>query len=89
MKGPGVEPPSIPKIEEAAEAYVEIRHKRMALTEKEVTARTILSHVMGEHKGELPKDEDGNLFYPYDGKRVLLLCGKERIKVKQDGEEDD
>ncbi len=82
MKGPGVEQPEIAEIEEAAEAYVNIRDKRMKLTESEVSTRAVLSTVMHAHAGELPKDEDGNTFYPFDGRRVILLCGKERIKVK-------
>lgn len=89
MKGPGVEVPEIPELEEASERYVEVRDKRMMLTEKEVQARTVLSEVLTQHRGGLPKDEDGNPFYPYEGKRVILLAGRERVKVKMVDDEDE
>lgn len=89
MKGPGVEQPEIPEIEDAAEKYVEVRDRRMKLTEQECTVRGALSEVMHAHKGTLPQDQDGNSFYPFDGKRVILLNGKERIKVKEINDPDD
>jgi hypothetical protein len=46
---PGTTPKAIPEIDAAAEAYVEIRDKRMKLTTKEVEAQAVLVAAMEKH----------------------------------------
>jgi hypothetical protein len=46
---PGTTPKSIAEIDKAAEAYVEVRDKRMKLTVKEVEAQATLVAVMQKH----------------------------------------
>jgi hypothetical protein len=79
---PGVEAPSIPEIEDAAEGLRTIREKRMKLTTQEVVAAENLRQVMHDHKTEI---------YRYDDYIVELKAGKEKVKVRldRDGEEDE
>lgn len=70
---PGMDPPSITEIDEAAEAYVEVRDERMALTESEGERRGLLLELMKKH--ELST-------YEFDGKIVSVLA-EEKVKVKK------
>jgi hypothetical protein len=54
---PGMERKSFPEVDSAAEAYVEVRDKRMKLTEKEVEAKDALLEVMSKHNLVVYKDE--------------------------------
>jgi hypothetical protein len=88
---PGTEAPKIKEIEEAAESYVAIRDKRMALTEKEIVAKANLVQVVQSHVKELDKNEDGEPCYRYDDLIVILKAGRPGVKVKHasDESEDD
>jgi predicted SpoU family rRNA methylase len=79
VKGKGVERPLIKAIEKAADVYVEIRNKRMALTEKEVAARAVLINAMHENECAL---------YLYDDLKIELIA-KERVKVVSTNEDYD
>lgn len=88
----GMEGPSIPEIEQAAEAYVKARDSRMRLTEKEITAKTKLIQVVLEHEKELSSNPDGEKIYRYDDEMVILKPGKRNVKVKavhEDEEQED
>jgi hypothetical protein len=85
----GMEKPSIPEIEEAADAYVSIRDKRMAMTEKEVAAKTNLLQVLLSHESELSPGEDGSKLYRFDDEIVLLKPGKRVVKVKSAHEDEE
>lgn len=87
----GMERPAIKEIEEAADAYVAVRDKRMALTTKEVAAKTNLMQVMLAHEKDLSKNGDGDLVYRFDDEIVILKPGKSTVKVKtaHDDEEDE
>ena len=74
---PGVEAPSIKAIDDAADEYVSVRDKRMALTEKEITARDVLANLMHKHKLES---------YRYDD-RIVTIVPAEKVKVKTAKEE--
>lgn len=79
---PGVEAPSIPEIEEAADKYVQVRDKRMKLTEQEIAARTTLIQTLHAHQDELePSGEDGKLWYRYDD-QVITLEHQDKVKVR-------
>lgn len=73
---------AIPEIDEAASAYVAVRDKRMAATEKEVAAKTNLIQVVLAHEKELSKDGDGNRVYRFDDELVILKAGKVKVQVK-------
>lgn len=76
---PGMEPPSIKAIDKAAEAYVDVRDRRMELTKEEVVAQLNLVAVMRENKLDT---------YEFDGQTVALVS-KVKAKVKtKDGEEE-
>lgn len=79
---PGTERPVIKEIEEAAEAYVSVRDKRMTLTEKEIVAKTNLIQVVQKHAKELTPDGDGKRVYRYDDLKVILEPGKPNVKVR-------
>ena len=70
---PGMEPPKIKAIDNATEAYVEIRDSRMALTKTEVAKRDTVLRLMKEH--DLTS-------YEYDGKVVSIVNGEPKVKVK-------
>lgn len=81
---PGVESPKNKAVEDAAEAYVDVRDKRMRLTGQEVEKREVLLDEM--RKARLKA-------YRYD-ETVVLLTAEEKVKVKKvkdadDGEGDD
>jgi hypothetical protein len=78
---PGVERRVIKAVENAADDYVDVRDKRMALTTKEVEKRAVLIHEM---------EKAGVTSYRYDD-RVITLEAKAKVKVKNahDDEGDD
>lgn len=78
----GVERPSIKEIDKAADKYVEIRDKRMKLTEQEVTAKANLLETVLKHEKDLAKTTDGDLIYRYDNEIVVVTPGKANVKVK-------
>lgn len=84
----GMEPPSIREIENAAEAYVDVRDKRMKLTEKEVAAKETLIQAVLKHADAILPNGDGDRVYRYDDMVVILKAGKPNVKVRHDtGEE--
>jgi hypothetical protein len=90
MDIPGTERPKIKEIEAAAEAYVDVRDKRMKLTEKEVTAQTALVAAVVAHTAELSLNSKGEFIYRYgDDEEVVLKQGKKKAKVRHVAAEDD
>jgi hypothetical protein len=94
MEIAGTERPRITEIEEAADAYVSIRDKRMNLTVKEIAAREALVTTVQAHKSELTPNGAGEYVYRYDDDlEVVLKPGKEKVKVRHastdDEDEDD
>lgn len=86
---PGAERTAIPEIDDAAAAYVSVRDKRMALTEKEITAKANLITVVIAHAKELAADGDGNRCYRFDDQLVILKPGKPNVRVRHEAEDDD
>ena len=78
---PGMEPEKNPAIERLAEAYVEVRNRRMVLTKEEVGKRELL---------QVKMHESGLKSYEYDGK-IVELVGVEKVKVRssKDGGDED
>jgi hypothetical protein len=69
---PGIERQKVKAIEDAADDYVAVRDKRMALTEKEVEAREVLLALMDKH---------GLTNYRYDDQIISVLPAR-KVKVK-------
>jgi len=77
---PGLEDPSIPELDKAAEAYVAVRDERMELTKEEVTKRDTVQRLMIEH---------GLTSYRFDSKVVSIVPGVDKVKVKAVGGDPD
>lgn len=72
----GLEPPSVPAIDRAAEAYVSTRNERMELTELEVEKHAALLEQM---------NKAGLTTYTYDG-YVVNVLSTSKVKVKKSKE---
>ncbi len=70
---PGMEPPSIPKIDNLADKYRDIRNERMELTKQEVAAADLLDAAMREH---------GLTTYEYRD-YVVRINRTEKVSVKK------
>lgn len=68
----------IKEVNDAAEAYVEARDKRMKLTEKETEAKEALIAVMKKHDLTVYKDDEAN-----PPLVVTLVPGKDNVKVAE------
>jgi hypothetical protein len=80
---PEMEPPSIPEIESAADAFVRARNKWQRAHQPMMEAQENLHTVMREK---------GQRRYEYDSKIVEVVAGSEKVKVKaakEEGEDDD
>lgn len=80
MEGEGVTLPSIPEIDDAADAYIALRDKRIALLAKELAAKEELRNLM--HSNKLKR-------YNYDDRIVELVETTEKVKVKKAKDEDE
>lgn len=81
---PGTEPKSITEVDTAAEAYVEARDERMALTEKEVEAKGNLLRVMEKHDLTTYRDESAD-----PPLLVIVVPGESKVKVRREAEDDE
>lgn len=78
VEGEGVAPKKIKAIDIAADEYVTIRDKRMAMTEKEVAARDKLVDLMKQNGLEV---------YFYSDQKVYIKHGQDKVRVcTNDGE---
>lgn len=73
---PGTERKTIKEIDDAAEAYVEARDKRMRLTEKEVERREALVNAMKRNGLTIYRDDSAS-----PALLVMLKPGKDVVKV--------
>lgn len=89
LTGKGVERVSIKAVDTAVAKYVKQRDERMALTKKEVEAKTALIKVLRENKDKLGADAEGTIIYRHDDLLVTLKHGKDDLKVRtEEGEND-
>jgi hypothetical protein len=80
VKGKGVEPPSIKSIDKAADEYQTAKDRRCRESPREVAAKGKLQELLHKNREALPKNEDGNPFYRYDGRDYCLA---EKMTVKR------
>ncbi len=76
---PAMDDPAIEELESAAEAYVEVRDRRMALTESEVELKDKLLTMM---------DANGKVVYHRDGIEIRVVPKDRTVKVKVKKDED-
>ncbi len=69
-----IEDLGIPEIDQAADTVRTLTEERMALQEKEADARTELLRVM---------HTNGRTTYDYDGYKVEVVEGEEKVKVRK------
>ena len=80
---PGTERKAIGEIDSAAEAYIEIRDERMALTKQEVEKKGALMAAMQKHKLDTYCDENA-----VPALLVTLVPGEDKVKVRRAEDED-
>ncbi len=81
---PTLEPPSIKALDEAIDAYQEVKLARVALSAKEMVAREAVATIMRDHKLNLYKTSDGNLLASFEEK-----CKVKRAKDDDGGDSDE
>lgn len=82
MKGPGVAQETIKAIEEAADAYVVVRDRRLKLAEQEADAGAALMAVVKANKERLGTNPDGETIYRYGSRIVTLKPVGEKVRVR-------
>lgn len=88
MTGKGVEVPSIKAVDKAADEYQHAKDRRCKESPREIAAKGKLQELLHKHRDALPKNEDGNPFYRYEG-RDYVLAEKMTVKKSPGAEEDD
>lgn len=87
LTGKGAERVSIKAVDAAVAKYVLARDERMALTTREVDAKTALITALRANKDKLAVDAEGTIVYRHDDLLVTLKHGKDELKVKTEEEE--
>jgi hypothetical protein len=88
LTGEGVAPIHIKELDEKVDAYIQERDQRIILTRREVEAKSAVLEVMHKHADQL-RTSDGTLAYHYDETLVTVIPGKEKLKVKANGDDED
>lgn len=70
----GMEPPSIPELDDAADELADVRAQRMALTDAEAKSADRLMLLMKKHKLRV---------YEYGEGRRVEIVGTEKVKVRK------
>jgi hypothetical protein len=88
LTGKGVAPIHIKELDQLVDAYITERDERIILTRREVEAKRGVLEAMHRHAEQL-RTAEGTLAYRYDETLVLVIPGKEKLKVKTDGDDDE
>jgi hypothetical protein len=80
----GTEPKTIKELDDAAEAYVDARDKRIERTEKETEAKEALIEVMKKHELSVYRDDTAS-----PPLVVTLVPGKDNVKVSRAEDEEE
>ena len=79
---PGVAKLVIDAIDKAVSKYERKKEARCAISPAEVAAKDELLQALHDHRDKLPKNEDGNFFYRYEGVDYVLEESLKRKKVE-------
>lgn len=89
LSGPGVAQTPLPEVDVLVDRYVAARDARMELTKKEVEAKAALIAALHANADAIGRDPEGVIVYRYDDLVVTLATGKEKLKVRTAGAEED
>jgi hypothetical protein len=81
MTGKGVEKLIIPAIDKAVVKYEQKKDARCKVSPAEVAAKDELLVALHKNRDKLPKNEEGNFFYRYEGVDYVLEESLKRKKV--------
>lgn len=86
----GMERPSFPDIDKAAEEYVEVRDERMLLTEQEVMKKQTLLRLCREHKVKVYKSDvhDPPLIVTVEKGEYSVKVSKQPLPVSSQSDSD-
>jgi hypothetical protein len=88
ITGKGVELVSIKEVNDLVDLYVTARDARMLCTRREVEAKEKLISSLRYHSEQIGADKDGALVYRHDDFIVILRHGKDDLKVRTEGAEE-
>ena len=83
---PGTERPSVPEIDEAAEAYRDVRDERMETQKVEADRKATLLQTVKQHGDKLVPNADGEKVYRFsDGEFEfdVIYAATENVKVRK------
>jgi hypothetical protein len=89
MTGPGVAPVIIPEVDKLVDQYVAARDKRLMQLGLEVEAKRALIDSLHDNEALIGKTPDGVIVYRHEELIVTLKSGKDDLKVKAVGGEDE
>jgi len=89
MIGKGVERVQIKAVDNAVDAYVKARDRRMDCTKTEVETKSELITVMRKNVEKIGADAEGTMIYHHDDLIVTLKYGKDDLKVKTEASDND
>jgi hypothetical protein len=89
MTGPGVAPIVIPEVDKLVDKYVAARDSRLIQLGLEVEAKRALIDALHENEALIGKRPDGVIIYRHEELIVTLKSGKDDLKVKVAGGEDE
>ncbi len=87
MTGPGVGSIKIKAIDAATENYLSKKDRLTAMKTALDLATEKLSELIHANAEKIGKDKNGEIVYRYDGVIVSVKPGKEKLQVKEVGEE--
>lgn len=81
MTGKGVEVLVLPSLDKAIEKYEQKKEARCKVSPAEVAAKDELLKTLHANRDKLPKNDDGNFYYRYEGVDYVLEESLKRKKV--------
>jgi hypothetical protein len=87
ITGPGVAPVAIAEVNDLVDQYVTRRNRRMELTALEVESKRALIALLRANTDKLVADPSGTIVYRHNDLIVTLRTGKDELKVRTEGTE--
>ena len=85
---PDLEPVTIREIDNAADAYVEVRDERCALSAEETKRREKLIELMRKHRLKIYEYEEKVVTFEHEDKAKIKVKPKKSVEENGDGEEE-